>query len=102
MGILDCFTTVIAIAFFGAIEVNPFMGALIKTNWLVFITVKLSVTASVCFLFFQANKKLEIIANKEGKVFKCTNSLVMVALLGLSGFMIVNVLNNTIVLTQLL
>jgi uncharacterized membrane protein len=102
MGILDCFTTVIAIDFFGAIEVNPLMDALIKTNWLLFIGLKLSVTASVCFLFFQVNKKLVIMANKENSVFKSINSLVMVALLGLSGFMIVNVLNNIIVLTQLL
>jgi uncharacterized membrane protein len=102
MGILDCFTTVVAIAFFGAIEVNPLMDALIKTNWLVFISVKLSITVSVCFLFFQANKKLVIIANKESKVFKCTNILVMVALVGLACFMIVNVFNNSIVLIQLL
>jgi hypothetical protein len=102
MGILDCFTTVVAIAFFGATEVNPFMDALIKTNWLVFIGLKLSVTASVSFLFFQVNKMLVAMTNKESKVFKWTNTLVMVALLGLSGFMIVNVLNNFKVLIQLL
>jgi hypothetical protein len=101
MGILDCFTTVIAISFFGAIEVNPLMAVLIQTNWLFFIALKLLVTASVCFLFFQASKKLMAMANNQSNVFKFANTLVMVALLGLSGFMIVNVVNNLVVLIQI-
>jgi hypothetical protein len=102
MGILDCLTTVIAISFFGAVELNPLMAVLIQTNWLFFVALKLLVTASVCFLFFQVSKKLVVISDKQSNVFKSTNMLVMVTLLSLSGFMIMNVLNNLVVLIQLI
>ena len=101
MGILDCFTTVIGVTFLGAIELNPLMDVLIKSNWLFFVALKLSVTVLVCFLFFQVNRRLVVLADKQCKVFKWTKALVMVALLSLSSFMIVNVVNNIVVLIQL-
>jgi hypothetical protein len=33
MGSMDCFTTVIGILYFGAVELNPFIAGVISTNY---------------------------------------------------------------------
>ncbi len=100
MNILDCVTTVVGIAWFGAIEDNPLMAVLIQTNWLSFIVIKLVITVCVCIIFIQVNRLLGKMDNKQNKGFRFINIMSKVATFGLFIFGLVTVINNALVLTH--
>ena len=58
MGSMDCFTTVIGIIYFGAVELNPFIAGVVSTNIAAFVVLKLTTTVFVCLIFVQAEKSL--------------------------------------------
>ena len=58
MGSIDWLTTVIGIAYFGAVEGNPFIAALANTNLPAFTVLKLGTAFFVAFLFYQVEKTL--------------------------------------------
>ncbi len=70
MGSIDWLTTIIGIAFFGAVESNPFISTLANTNLLAFSVLKLAATFAVASLFYQAEKKLSKSINNEGRSLK--------------------------------
>ena len=70
MGSIDWLTTIIGIAFFGAVESNPFISTLANTNLLAFSVLKLAATLAIACLFYQAEKKLSNSRNNEGRSLK--------------------------------
>jgi len=58
IGSIDWLTTVIGIAYFRAVEGNPFIASLANTNLLAFTVVKLGTAFFVALLFYQVEKIL--------------------------------------------
>lgn len=54
VGLLDWLTTVIAITFFGAIEVNPLLAGFTQTNMIIFSLIKLSAVSLTGIAFYKA------------------------------------------------
>jgi hypothetical protein len=102
LGVLDCITTVVGIHFFDAFEQNPLMAFLIQTNLSAFIVTKLTATACVCILFFQADRLIGTIKNKTSRAFRYSSGFFKAILFGLCGFSVITVANNSIVITHLL
>ncbi len=100
MGSLDCLTTVIGIAYFGAVEVNPFLAGVASKSLMSFVFLKLATTVFVCFIFVQAEKILMKTENKNTKAFSYTRTLLKITYLGVILFLAVVVTNNIIVLTR--
>ncbi len=98
MGSMDCLTTVIGIAYFGAIECNPLMSGIISINLPAFVALKLITTAVVCLIFIQAEKILMKTQNKNTRAFATTKRILRVAFVGTIAFLAIVVTNNLIVL----
>ena len=100
VGTIDWLTTVIGIAYFGAIEANPFMAQLTSTNLLLFTIVKLSTTIIVGLIFYKAEKTLLSTENKKSKAFKITNIGLRITYVGATLALLIAVINNILVVTQ--
>jgi hypothetical protein len=70
MGSIDWLTTIIGIAYFGAVESNPFIASLANTNLPAFTVLKLGTAVFVAFLFYQVEKTLGIEGDKKKNVSK--------------------------------
>ena len=101
MGSMDCFTTVIGILYFGAVELNPFIAGVVHTNLPAFVTLKLTTTVLVCLSFVQAEKILMKAESKTTKAYNYANKLLKLANMSIIAFLIVVVTNNLIVLLSL-
>jgi len=102
VGTIDWLTTVIGIAYFGAIEANPFMAQLTSTNLLLFTIIKLSTTIMVGLIFYKAEKTLLSTENKESKIFKITHLGLRMTYAGATIALLIAVINNILVVTQAL
>ncbi|MCJ7714868.1 DUF5658 family protein [Candidatus Bathyarchaeota archaeon] len=102
VGTIDWLTTVIGIAYFGAIEANPFMAQLTSTNLLLFTIIKLSTTIMVGLIFYKAEKTLLSTENKESKTFKITHIGLRMTYVGATIALLIAVINNILVVTQAL
>ncbi len=100
VGTIDWLTTVIGIAYFGAIEANPFMAQLTSTNLILFTIVKLSTTIIVGFIFYKAEKTLLSAENKKTKAFKITHIGLRITYVGATLALLIAVINNILVVTQ--
>lgn len=94
MGTLDLLTTVIGISHCGAIEANPVLSSTAMTNLPLFTTIKLVTTLVVGVLFYQAQKNLQSMQNKERMSFKLTKVTVRIAYVAMLAFLSLVVLNN--------
>ena len=68
-GSLDWLTTVIGIAYFGAIEGNPLMAQLMSSNLLIYSVIKLITTLIVGLIFYKAEKILFTVEDKNSKAW---------------------------------
>jgi hypothetical protein len=100
MGSMDCLTTVIGIAYFGAVEVNPLLAGIANRSLMAFVVLKLATTVVVCLFFVQAEKILMKTENKKTRAFSYTRMLLKIAYLGVIVFLAVVVTNNIIVLVR--
>jgi hypothetical protein len=100
MGSMDCFTTVIGIIYFGAVELNPLIAGVVCTNIPAFVVLKLTTTVFVCLIFVQTEKILMKTQNKTSKAFSWTSKLLKVAYAGIIVFLVLVVVNNAIVLAN--
>ena len=94
MGSLDWLTTVVGIAYFGAVESNPFMAGFAQTNLPAFTAIKLGTAFFVGILFYMANKTLNQTENKASKNYVRMNYLLKGAYLASALFLAIVVLNN--------
>jgi hypothetical protein len=102
MGSMDCFTTVIGILYFGAVELNPFIAGVVSTNIPAFVVLKLITTVFVCLIFVQAEKILLKTQDKTTRTFKWTYRILKTAYIGVIAFMVIVVVNNLFVLISAL
>ncbi len=91
MGSMDCFTTVIGILYFGAVELNPFIAGVVSTNIPAFVVLKLTTTVFVCLIFVQAEKILMKTQDKTTRAVKWTHRLLKTAYLGVIVFLVIDV-----------
>jgi len=97
IGSLDCITTIIGIAFYGAFEVNPFLVGLVS-NIPVFTIIKLSATLCVGLSYIFASRILSQVRERYSKSFRYTTLLVKGTYAGLAVFLSIIVANNLAVI----
>jgi hypothetical protein len=102
MGTIDWLITIIGIAYFGAVESNPFMAGLTNTSLVVFTAVKLTTTALVALLFYKAEKTLLVTADKTRRSFTITHIFLRIAYIIATAFLLAAVVNNLIIVAQAL
>jgi hypothetical protein len=96
MGSMDWLTTVVGIVYFGAIESNPFLSEIARTNLPVFTAVKLGTAFFAALLFYQAEKTLDRAPNKNSRAFVWVRHLLKGAYVASLTFLLVAVLNNVL------
>jgi hypothetical protein len=102
MGSMDWLTTIIGVAYFGAVEGNPFLADITQTSLLAFTAIKLATTIIIGLLFYKAEKTLLRIPDKDTRSFKCTRIILRVAYITATALLLVAVLNNLIVVANAL
>jgi len=97
MGSIDCITTVIGTLYYGAVECNPIMAAIVD-NVPLFMTIKLAATLCIAGTYILANKILNSTEDKTTKGFRYGSIAMKAAYGGLVVFLAVVVINNFMVL----
>ena len=90
-GLLDCVTTIVGIACFGAKETNPLMAAITETDLVAFAGIKLAAVAFTGVLFYKAGS----VGNVGGSKFRIGTRFVQLAY-SLSLFAAVTVVSNNV------
>lgn len=96
MGSMDWLTTIIGIGYFGAVEVNPFLSEIARTNLPAFTVIKLGTAFFVAFLFNQAEKTLYRAQNQKSRAFMVVRYTLKAAYIASITFLLVAVLNNVL------
>jgi hypothetical protein len=94
MGSMDWLTTLVGILYFGAVESNPFLSEIARTNLPAFTAIKLGTAFFTAFLFYQAEKTLDRAPNKHSRAFVGVRYLLRGAYIASIIFLFVAVLNN--------
>jgi len=97
MGSIDCVTTVIGTLYYGAVECNPIMAAVVG-NVPLFMAVKLAATLCIAGTYILANKILYSTPDKTTKGFRIGSLAMKAAFGGLVVFLSAVVINNFMVL----
>jgi hypothetical protein len=100
LGSMDWLTTIVGIAYFGAVEGNPFMADITRISLPVFTVIKLSTTIMVGLLFYKAEKTLLRTSDKNTRSFKFTSLILKVAYIIAMVILLFAVLNNLIVVVN--
>jgi len=100
IGSMDWLTTIIGIAYFGAVEGNPFLANITQTSLLAFTVIKLSTTVMIGLLFYKAEKALLGTPDKSTWSFKCAHTILWVAYFIANVILLFAVLNNLIVVVS--
>jgi len=100
MGYLDWLTTIIGIAYFGAVEGNPVMAQLTQTNLVAFTAVKLATALFVGLLAYQGERMLQRLKDKTSKSFLRARLTLRAGYLIVTTFLLVTILNNIIVVAR--
>ena len=102
MGSMDWLTTIIGIAYFGAVEGNPFLAEVTRTNLLAFTAIKLSTTVIIGVLFYKAEKVLMRTPDKSRRSFRYARLILRGAYITATALLLIAVLNNLTVVVQAL
>ena len=102
MGSMDWLTTVIGIAYFGAVEGNPFLADITRTSLPAFTAIKLFTTIFVGLLFYKAEKTLLRTQNQDTGSFRFARIMLRVAYITATAFLLIAVLNNLIVVVKII
>ncbi|MCX8152967.1 MAG: DUF5658 family protein [Candidatus Bathyarchaeota archaeon] len=100
MGSMDWLTTIIGIAYFGAVEGNPFLAEITRTSLPAFTAIKLSTTLIVSLLFYNAEKMLLKTQDKNSCAFKLTRFTLRGAYIAATLLLLAAVLNNLFVVVS--
>lgn len=100
MGTMDWLTTIIGIAYFGAVESNPLMAGLTSTSLLTFTAVKLATTMLVALLFYKAEKTLLAAPNRTSRSFMLTRIILRAAYVITTALLLAAIVNNLIVVAR--
>jgi hypothetical protein len=97
MGTIDCITTVIGTAYFGASELNPFLSGIVG-NIPLFMILKLAATGCIAGTYVLSRKILSQAQDKTTRSFRYSDFGIKIVYAGLVLFLVVVVVNNLIVL----
>jgi hypothetical protein len=100
VGSMDCLTTIIGIACFGAVESNPFIAGIAGTSLTAFTVIKLSTTMVMGLLFYQGERMLLGTQDKTSRSFQCTRIMLRGACIAATVFLLIAVVNNLIVVAS--
>jgi hypothetical protein len=100
MGSMDWLTTIIGIAYFGAVEGNPVLAEIARTSLPAFTAIKLFTTIIVGLLFYKAEKTLLRTQYQNSRSFRCTRIILRSAYIAATVFLLIAVLNNLIVVAR--
>jgi hypothetical protein len=102
MGSMDWLTTIIAIVYFGAVEVNPFFAEITRTNLAAFTATKLTTTVFVGLLYYLGEKMLLRLKDKKSKTFLCARITLRGGYIVMTAILLTAVLNNLIVIGNII
>ncbi len=97
MGSMDWLTTVIGIVYFGAVEGNPFLSEIARTNLPVFTAIKLGTAFFVAFLFNKAERNLNGAQYKSDRAFVSVRYLLKAAYVASIALLLYAVVNNMMI-----
>jgi len=100
IGSMDWLTTMVGIAYFGAVENNPVLADITRTNLVAFTAIKLATTVFVGLLFYQAEKTLLRTQDKNSRSFLCARVTLRSAYIVATVLLLFAVLNNLIVVAR--
>jgi len=100
MGYVDWLTTIIGIAYFGAVEVNPFLAELTRTNLVAFTALKLTAAMFVGLLSYQGERMLQRLKDKNSKYFLRARFALRAGYIIVSTVLLFTILNNLIVVAK--
>ena len=100
MGYLDWLTTIIGIAYFGAVEGNPVMAQLTQTNLVAFTAVKLTIALFVSLLAYQGERMLQRLKDKTSQSFLRARFTLRAGYVIITTVLLVTILNNIIVVAR--
>lgn len=94
MGSMDWLTTFIGIAYFGAVESNPFLAETTRTSLPTFTAIKLSATILSALLFYKAEKTLLSAPAESNRHFRYMRIILKGAYMATTLLLLTAVLNN--------
>jgi hypothetical protein len=97
---MDWLTTVIGIVYFGAIEGNPFLSEIARTNLPVFTAIKLGTAFFVAFMFNLAERALSQSPDKSSRAFVSARYLLRGAYAASMAFLLFAVINNVMIVVS--
>lgn len=100
MGYLDWLTTIIGIAYFGAVELNPLFADLTRTNLVAFTAVKLTTTIFLGLLAYLGERMLQRLKDENSTSFLCTRIILIGGYLIATTVLLATILNNLIVVAK--
>ena len=100
MGSMDWLTTIVGIAYFDAVEGNPFLADITQVSLPLFTVIKLATTVMVGLLFYKAEKTLLGTADKSTRSFKAARITLRAAYIAATLLLLSAVLNNLIVVAN--
>jgi len=100
MGSMDWLTTIVGIVYFGAVEGNPFIADLTRTNLLAFSELKLGTALIIGFMFYQAEKILNRDADRKSRSFKRMQYVLRGTCIACIAFLMVVVANNVLIVAN--
>lgn len=99
MGVIDCLTTVVGVAYSGARELNPFMAGIVSTNVGAFLVIKIAATIFIAATYV-FSRQLIMHLPKNGKTFSYSCKMLKFAYGGLIAFLAITVANNLLILIK--
>jgi hypothetical protein len=98
MGYMDWLTTIIGIAYFGAVEVNPLFADITRTNLVAFTAIKLMTTLFVGLFYYLGERMLLRLKDTKSKSFLCARIILRGGYVVITVILLSAVLNNIIVI----
>jgi hypothetical protein len=102
VGSIDWLTTIIGIAFFGAVESNPLIAGIAGASLLAFTAMKLSVTVIIGLLLYLGEHMLLRIQDKNSRSFQYAHIIFRSACVAATVFLLFAVVNNLIVVASII
>ena len=102
MGYVDWLTTVIGVAYFGAVETNPLFADMTRTNLVAFTAIKLTTTIFLGLLCYLGVRMLQRREDKNSKSFLFSRIILMGGYGITATILLITILNNLIVVAKII
>jgi hypothetical protein len=100
MGYADWLTTIVGIAYFGAVELNPLFAEITRTNLVAFTAIKMTTAIFTCLLFYAGETMLLRLKDRDSKYFSSSRIILMGGYVIMTTVLLIAILNNVIVVAR--